>query len=66
MGMNCDILHSFINLCVQGLFEVSTTLICGPITVDTVRKSQYNYALIILRELRSSRTLWNSVYPAAE
>ena len=46
--------------------RVKTTAMCGLITADSVRQSHSNYALIILRELRSRRTLWNRVYPAAE
>lgn len=46
--------------------RVITTLMCGLITTNNVRQSHSNYALIIFRELRSRRTLWKSVYPAAE
>ncbi len=46
--------------------RVKTILMCGLITADSIKQSHSNYALIILREFRSRRTLWKSVYPAAE
>lgn len=58
-------LQSYTLLRTAGLRD-KTTLMCGLITADSERQSQSNYALIILRELRSRRTLWKSVYPAAE
>lgn len=44
--------------------RVKTTLMVWSL-YSSVRKSCSNYVLIILREFKSRRTLWKSVYPAA-
>lgn len=60
--------RGIIRIVVWRRVRVKATLMCGLITSDkaSTRQSHCNYALVILKELRSRRTLWKSVYPAAE